>query len=44
LLAVDAMNAARDYMVGKRLIESGKSPSAEAIADTQIAIKDLMRL
>lgn len=44
LLAVDAMNSARDYMVGKRLIEGGKSPSAEAVADTQMEIKDLMRL
>ena len=31
LLAVDAMNDARAYMVGKRLIESGKSPSPEAV-------------
>jgi 3-phenylpropionate/trans-cinnamate dioxygenase ferredoxin reductase component len=31
LLAVDAMNDARAYMVGKRLIEGGKSPSPEAI-------------
>jgi 3-phenylpropionate/trans-cinnamate dioxygenase ferredoxin reductase subunit len=32
LLAVDAMNDARAYMVGKRLIESGKSPAPEVIA------------
>jgi 3-phenylpropionate/trans-cinnamate dioxygenase ferredoxin reductase component len=32
LLAVDAMNDARAYMVGKRLIESGKSPEPEVIA------------
>jgi len=31
LLAVDAMNDARAYMVGKRLIEAGKSPAPEAI-------------
>lgn len=31
LLAVDAMNDSRAYMVGKRLIESGKSPEAEAV-------------
>lgn len=31
LLAVDAMNDARAYMVGKRLIESGKSPAPEVI-------------
>jgi 3-phenylpropionate/trans-cinnamate dioxygenase ferredoxin reductase component len=32
LLAVDAMNDARAYMVGKRLIEGGKSPSPDTIA------------
>jgi 3-phenylpropionate/trans-cinnamate dioxygenase ferredoxin reductase subunit len=32
LLAVDAMNDARAYMVGKRLIEGGKSPAPEIIA------------
>ncbi len=34
LLAVDAMNDARAYMVGKRLIEGGKSPAPEAITGT----------
>jgi 3-phenylpropionate/trans-cinnamate dioxygenase ferredoxin reductase subunit len=34
LLAVDAMNDSRAYMVGKRLIESGKSPTAEAVTST----------
>jgi 3-phenylpropionate/trans-cinnamate dioxygenase ferredoxin reductase subunit len=32
LLAVDAMNDARAYMVGKRLIEGGRSPGPEVIA------------
>ncbi|VDC21258.1 NAD(P)/FAD-dependent oxidoreductase [Pseudogemmobacter humi] len=31
LLAVDAMGDARAYMVGKRLIEAGKSPDPEAV-------------
>jgi 3-phenylpropionate/trans-cinnamate dioxygenase ferredoxin reductase subunit len=31
LLAVDAMNDARAYMVGKRLIEGGKSPSPDVV-------------
>jgi len=44
LLAVDAMNAPRDYMVGKRLIESGKSPARDMVADMNTDIKDLMRL
>jgi 3-phenylpropionate/trans-cinnamate dioxygenase ferredoxin reductase subunit len=34
LLAVDAMNDARAYMVGKRLIEGGKSPAPDIIAST----------
>lgn len=31
LIAVDALNDARAYMIGKRLIEGGKSPSPEAV-------------
>ena len=34
LLAVDAMNDPRAYMVGKRLIEGGKSPAPDVIAST----------
>lgn len=33
LLAVDAMNDPRAYMVGKRLIEAGKSPSPQAVRE-----------
>lgn len=44
LLAVDAMNAPRDYMIGKRLIEGGKSPSQAAIADPETDMKALMLL
>ncbi len=33
LLAVDAMNDPRAYMVGKRLIEAGRSPSPDAVRD-----------
>jgi 3-phenylpropionate/trans-cinnamate dioxygenase ferredoxin reductase component len=32
LLAVDAMNDPRAYMVGKRLIEMGKNPAPEVVA------------
>ena len=42
LLAVDAMNDPRAYMIGKRLIEAGKSPSAEAVADTSVPVKSLL--
>ena len=42
LLAVDAMNDPRAYMIGKRLIEAGQSPSPEAVADADIPLKSLM--
>jgi 3-phenylpropionate/trans-cinnamate dioxygenase ferredoxin reductase subunit len=43
LLAVDAMNDPRGYMVGKRLIETGKSPNKSAIADPATDLKALLR-
>lgn len=43
LLAVDAMNDPRGYMVGKRLIEGGKSPSKAALADPATVLKDLLK-
>jgi 3-phenylpropionate/trans-cinnamate dioxygenase ferredoxin reductase subunit len=43
LLAVDAMNDPRAYMVGKRLIEAGKSPSPEAVCDPVADLKSLLR-
>jgi 3-phenylpropionate/trans-cinnamate dioxygenase ferredoxin reductase subunit len=42
-LAVDAMNDARAYMVGKRLIEAGKSPAPEAVADPATDLKALLK-
>jgi len=42
LLAVDAMNAPREFMIGRRLIEAGKSPDSVAIADPQTDLKSLM--
>lgn len=43
LLAVDAMNDPRAYMVGKRLIESGKSPDPQAVADPETDLKSLLK-
>lgn len=43
LLALDAMNDARAYMVGKRLIEAGKSPVKALIADPATDLKALLR-
>lgn len=43
LLAVDAMNDPRAYMVGKRLIEMGKSADKALVAKTETALKDLLK-
>ena len=43
LLAVDAMNDPRGYMVGKRLIEGGISPAPEEVSDPAVELKTLMR-
>jgi len=43
LIAVDAMNDARNYMIGKRLIEAGKSPAPDVIADPDTDMKALLR-
>lgn len=43
LLAVDAMNDPRGYMIGKRLIEAGKSPDPAIIADPDADLKALLK-
>ena len=43
LLAVDAMNDPRAYMVGKRLIEMGRSPDPGTIADPATVLKALLK-
>lgn len=43
LLAVDAMNDPRAYMVGKRLLEAGKNPSPEVVADPETELKALLK-
>ncbi|MGJ8603131.1 MAG: NAD(P)/FAD-dependent oxidoreductase [Marivita sp.] len=43
LLAIDAMNDPRAYMVGKRLIEMGKSPAPEAVRNTDTDLKELLK-
>jgi 3-phenylpropionate/trans-cinnamate dioxygenase ferredoxin reductase subunit len=42
LLAVDAMNDPRGYMIGKRLIEAGTSPDPDVIADPETVLKSLL--
>jgi 3-phenylpropionate/trans-cinnamate dioxygenase ferredoxin reductase subunit len=43
LIAVDAMNDSRAYMVGKRLIEAGRSPDPAVIADPAADLKPLLK-
>ena len=43
LLAVDAMNDPRGYMIGKRLIEAGRSPDPALIADAAQDLKPLLK-
>ncbi len=43
LLALDAMNDARAYMIGKRLIEAGKSPDPATVADAGSDLKALLK-
>lgn len=43
LLAIDAMNDPRAYMVGKRLLEGGINPKHEVIADAKTELKSLLK-
>ncbi len=43
LLAVDAMNDPRNYMIGKRLIEAGRSPDPARITDPDTDMKALLK-
>ena len=42
LIAVDALNDARAYMVGKRLIEAGKTADPARVANPDIPVKELL--
>ncbi len=42
LLAVDAMNDPRGYMIGKRVIEAGKSIDKAAVSDPETNLKSFM--
>ena len=43
LLAVDAMNDPRAYMIGKRLIEAGKTADPALVADPTADLKALLQ-
>lgn len=42
LVAVDALNAPRDYMSGKRWIEAGQTPDRKRLADPAVDLKTLV--
>lgn len=43
LIAVDAMNDSRAYMVGKRLIEAGRTPDEARLVDPAVEMKTLLK-
>ncbi len=43
LLAVDAMNDPRAYMIGKRLIDAGKTADRAIVADSEADLKPLLK-
>jgi len=43
LIAVDAMNDSRAYMIGKRLIDMGKSPPPNVVTDPATDMKALLK-
>ena len=44
LIAVDAFNDPKSYMIGKRLIEEKKSPNKETLRDINFEVKDAVNL
>lgn len=42
VIALDCVNATRDYAQGRKLVEAGTKPEREALADTEISLKALV--
>jgi 3-phenylpropionate/trans-cinnamate dioxygenase ferredoxin reductase subunit len=42
LVAVESANAPMDHMMARKLLEQGKSPAREQVADPQVALKSLL--
>jgi len=42
LTGVEAINSSKDYMAGRRLIESGAAVSPERLADPAVGAKQLL--
>lgn len=42
VIALDCVNAAKDYVQGRKLVEAGVSPDVAVLADTSVPLKDLI--
>lgn len=42
LIAIDSVNNTKDYVQGRKLIESGAMPARQALSDPEIPLKDLI--
>jgi 3-phenylpropionate/trans-cinnamate dioxygenase ferredoxin reductase subunit len=42
LVALDCVNSVKDYVQGRKLVEAGVSPDPAQLADTSVALKDLL--
>ena len=42
VLALDCVNAVKDYVQGRKLVEAGAKPDLAALADRSVVLKDLM--
>ena len=42
VLALDCVNMTKDYVQGRKLVEAGATPDLEALADADVALKDLL--
>ena len=42
VIALDCVNAVKDYVQGRKLVEAGASPDPALLADASVALKDLL--
>jgi 3-phenylpropionate/trans-cinnamate dioxygenase ferredoxin reductase subunit len=42
VIALDCVNATKDYVQGRKLIEAGAAPDRAALADVEVPLKGLL--
>jgi 3-phenylpropionate/trans-cinnamate dioxygenase ferredoxin reductase subunit len=42
VVALDCVNATKDYVAGRKLVEAGAMPSAEQLANAEVPLKELL--